>query len=34
MQIWLIILVSWPEPVPPISRQARAKLMITGSALA
>ena len=31
MQIWLTILVSWPAPAGPSRRQARAKLMITGS---
>ena len=34
MQIWLTILVSWPEPTGPISRQARAKDPIAASTLA
>ena len=34
MQIWLTILVSWPEPAGPSNLQARAKLMISGSTLA
>ena len=33
MQIWLIILVSWPEPAGPISPTMRAKASITGFAL-
>ncbi|MNF14897.1 hypothetical protein D3C80_2172820 [compost metagenome] len=32
MQIWLIILVIWPEPAGPISPTMRAKASITGLA--
>ncbi len=31
MQIWFIILASWPAPTGPSSRQARAYDPITGS---
>jgi hypothetical protein len=34
MQIWFIILASWPEPDGPSRREERAKLMMAGSTLA